>query len=68
VLTIQEQVNRDARAQGRHCIDLINEEERKRILSLTKCLITTKWPIEKRKEIESSLSMSRERTESHEPL
>jgi DNA sulfur modification protein DndC len=37
VLTIQEQVNRDARAQGRHCIDLINEEERKRILSLRAC-------------------------------
>ena len=41
VLAIQAQVNRVARAEGRPCIDLINEEEHQRILDL---IAQNTWP------------------------
>ena len=41
VLDIQEQVNRGARAEGKPCIDLINEEEHLRILDL---ITSNTWP------------------------
>ncbi len=41
MLDIQAQVNREADAQGRLCIDLINEEEHARILALMEA---NTWP------------------------